>query len=60
MDVDGDGVFLRRAGGTAAVGDVFFEEFGKAVNDGRFFGLKVMLLADIGGEVEELERWEAG
>src|SRR5262245_7811196 len=59
VNIDGDGVLLRRSGRAAPLGDVFFDEASEASDDVELFSLNIFLLADVGGEVEELERWQS-
>src|SRR5262245_2443559 len=55
VNIDGDGVLLRRAGCAAAVGDVFFQQLRQPLDDIGMIGLDVVLLANVVGQIEELD-----
>ena len=54
MDIHGDGVGLRRAGGAAALGHVPCEQAGEPPDDLRVLVLNIVLLTDVGRQVEQL------
>ena len=52
---NGAGVRLRLAGGAAAVGDILFKQCGQACHDFGMLRLHVVVLAEVAGQVVELD-----